>query len=273
MPKLDSVLATAAQQLLSAGIASNTLDAEILLSYVLAQNRSWLRAHSTDEISKEQVDKFQGFVERRLHREPIAYITGVKEFYGREFAVTPETLIPRPETEDLIELTLNNAGKKSQAVLDAGCGSGCIGITLKLERPEWKITLADISSDALKVAEKNATNLHAKIELRESDLLTVFENSGEKFDIIVANLPYVNQSWEISPETAFEPQLALYADNNGLALIKKLIEQTPEVLRPHGLLLLEADPEQHAGIAETASRHGFKQLETKGYALSFELQA
>lgn len=268
------------------GVTSARLDAEILLCFVLNVKRSWLHAHNKDVITPKQVRQFRTLVRRRLNREPVAYIIGTKEFYGREFSVTPDVLIPRPETEELVGLALvelegrkmkeggeANQVAESYRVLDVGCGSGCIGITLKLEQPELDVTLCDISEKALKTARENTKRLGADVTFVESDLLSSFILHPSSFSVIIANLPYVDRSWETSPETVFEPETALYANREGLELIDKLIRQAPKLLARGGYLLLEADPEQHARITETAHQHGFQRREVKGYALSFELQA
>ena len=165
-----------------ASIPSPHLDAEVLLAYILDVNRAWLAAHSKEELGSEEVRKLESLVQRRLRREPIAYLTGTKEFYGRDFIVTPEVLIPRPETEALIELSMKvlkyevrsmKYGKITKLV-DVGCGSGCIGITLKLEHPELDVTLCDISPEALAIAAENAKILNADVTLVESDLLSSF---------------------------------------------------------------------------------------------------
>lgn len=267
MPKLNDILHASVETLAVEQIPTPRLDAEILLAHALHVERSWLHAHDEAEISAKQAQIAQGFVERRLNREPVAYITGIKEFYGREFIVTPDVLIPRPETEDLVELALTD-NVPSRKVIDVGSGSGCIGITLKLERPEWDVTLIDSSKPALEVATRNANKLGATVSTMESDLLYSLSKESS-YDIIVANLPYVDESWKTSPETAHEPALALYAEDNGVALIFKLIEQSRVVLRHSGYLLLEADPEQHQAIIHFASKHDFAHKKTSGYAISF----
>lgn len=249
-----------------ASIPTPRLDAEVLLAYTLSVERSYLHTHAGDTVQGSTLQQFEKLVERRLRREPIAYITGQKEFYGREFVVTTDVLIPRPETEELVELALASVPDKAN-IVDIGCGSGCIGITLKLERPELDVTLSDISPKALNVAKKNAKNLDANITALKSDLLASF--SDAKFDCILANLPYVDKTWETSPETAHEPALALYANQNGLAIILRLIEESQQALRQFCCLLLEADPEQHSTIIRFASKHGFAHKKTRGYALSF----
>jgi release factor glutamine methyltransferase len=270
MPKLHDALLVSIASLAKQRIPSSRLDAELLLAHVLGTSRSWLHAHGEEKLGREEVRKFESLIQRRLKREPVAYITGTKEFYCREFIVNPDVLIPRPETEDLVELALQK-GKVTIKVIDIGCGSGCIGITLKLERPEWTVSLSDVSKKALVVAKQNANNLMATVELVQSNLLTSVPK-GSTYDLIIANLPYVDTAWETSPETAHEPALALYADQNGLALIFQLIKQSSVALRRFGYLLLEADPEQHHAIIEYASKYDFVHKEIRGYALSLMKQ-
>lgn len=260
-----SALLQKTEQVFSEGnIPTPHLDAEVLLAHALGANRPYLHAHANKLLQGLILVQFEKSVKRRLRREPIAYITGKKEFYGREFIVSPDVLIPRPETEELVELALASVPDKA-SIVDIGCGSGCIGISLKLERPELDVTLSDISPKALDIAKKNTKNLGANVSATQSDLLASF--SDAKFDCILANLPYVDKTWETSPETAHEPTSALYAEDSGLELIKQLIAQSPDALNKRGLLLLEADPEQHEAIISFAIEHGFEHQATRGYAL------
>lgn len=258
------------QQLLSSvGIQSALLDVEILIASAINKNRTWLHAHRDEMLNKSQVAILEELIKRRLNREPIAYIVGHKEFYGREFTVTPDTLIPRPETEDVIELALKTMKKINRPrLLDVGCGSGCIGITLKLEMPSSDITLCDISPAALKIAQENAENLEADVMLTRSDLL---ESVHGRYDIIVANLPYVDKAWERSPETNHEPEQALFAENGGLKLIHQLIAQSPQHLHSGGNLILEADPVQHKSCIAIGAIYGFTLIAQKGYAFCLQL--
>lgn len=279
MTSISQMLNKTKTQLETAGILTARLDAEVLLAHAISKNRTWLAAHGDEELSEsEEVRQLESLVTRRLNREPIAYIVGKKEFYGRDFAVTPNVLIPRPETEDLIELTLStlraqHSELRTLHLLDVGCGSGCVGITLKLENPTLNVTLSDISTKALQIAQQNAKRLSAKVDFTQSNLLShLLVFSFSHFDFIVANLPYVDKNWKTSPELKHEPELALYANDNGLELIKKLIEQTPEVISPHGYLLLEADPEQHDLIVQYAEKYGLTLQEIKGYAIALRSQ-
>lgn len=274
MHTISLIIDEAAKKLQQSHIFTARLDAELLLKHVLGKSREWLVAHGDEEIEKSKVEKFERLIERRLNREPVAYIIGKKEFYGREFTVTPAVLIPRPETESLIDLALES--EISGTLLDVGCGSGCIGITLALEVPGLNVTLSDISAEALDVAQKNAYKLGAHHVLTsQSDLLSQWlgRTTATPFNVITANLPYVDHNWERSPETEHEPALALFADNNGLELIMKLIQQTPQLLAPNGLLFLEADPQQHPAIITHAASVGFHHQATNGYAIGLRFQA
>lgn len=217
----------------------DNLDAQLLLSHVLRKPKEWLLAHDDAALSESVIIELNNLEERRQNHEPMAYILGKKEFYRRNFIVTPDVLIPRPETEQLIDYCLTQPAKK---ILDVGTGSGCIAITLKLENPGLIITASDISDSALKVAKKNwqnHKNEKGSLGFVQSNLL---DDIDEEFDIIVANLPYVDKSWNVSHETKFEPQSALFAQDNGTSLIRKLIQTAPKNLTPNGVLALELDP-------------------------------
>jgi len=231
------------------------------LANALECERVYLHAHGDEAISDQALQAASANLGQRVQRLPLAYIFGHKEFYGRDFAVTPDVLIPRPETEALIELLPTT---ENLSMIDVGTGSGAIAITAQLERPSWTVTACDIDEDALLVAAHNADALKARVTFRHSNLLT---NIDGAFDVIAANLPYVDRNWERSPETDFEPALALFADNHGLALIEKLIEQTPDHLAERGYLLLEADPQQHPAIIAAGQRKSLRHVRTEGYAV------
>jgi release factor glutamine methyltransferase len=255
-----------------AGQRVDRLDAELILSHVLGKNRTWLVAHDDHVLSGSELKRANNQAARRAEPEPLAYILGYKEFYGRKFAVTPDTLIPRPETEQLVEAVLSCRPYKgcSIKVLDVGCGSGCIGTTLKLECPTAQVTLSDISPAALKIARRNARALGANVELVESNLL---RNINGQFDIIVANLPYVARDWVVSPETTYEPELALYAEDSGKDLIKKLLSEAPASLKPSGILALELDTRQVENITAFAVKTGhFTVLKTAPFLAILQIK-
>ena len=248
-----------------AGIPSALLDAEVILAHTLRKSRTYLHAHGEDAIEPRRMEIANARLDLRKDRVPVAYIVGHKEFYGRTFKVSPSVLIPRPESEALIEALKKYWGEKPGKLVDVGTGSGCLGITAKLELP-LDVTLTDISRHALTIAEENAKNLSAHVTLQQSNLL---EDVASTFDIIVANLPYVDKAWERSPETNHEPALALFADHNGLELIMRLLNQTHLHLKKGGLLILEADPEQHIAITEQAKNRGLSQTAVDGYCIVF----
>lgn len=264
----------ATRQLSSAEIPSARLDAELLLAHTVRKPRTWLHGHNDEELEARQLEIARARLDLRLDRVPVAYIIGHKEFYGHTFKVTTATLIPRPESEALIEL-LGEAVPKNERLIaerplrlvDVGTGSGSLGITAKLQYPELDVTLTDVSRHALNVAEENARALQADVELIQSDLLTSYPFVA---DIIVANLPYVDIEWQRSPETDHEPASALFAANHGLALIFDLIVQTKEKLAIGGKLILEADPEQHPAIKKEAAKYGLVLHQERDYGLLFD---
>lgn len=260
-----SWIAYATQSLKMANITSARLDVELILAHAMRRSRTWLHAHSHDVIDAISLSIAEACLTLRLDHVPIAYIIGHKEFYGRRFHVSPATLIPRPESETIIFLIGRLIEPAHCTLLDVGTGSGCLGITAKLEYPVLDATLSDVSTPALEIAELNAKELRADVTCIHSDLL---ENITGSFDFIVANLPYVDQSWEVSPDIAHEPALALFAEDGGLALIKRLLTQVATHITPHGYLLLEADPCQHDEIIAIATKNGYLVVAVEDYIVA-----
>ena len=248
-----------------AGITSARLDAQILLGDALDKDKSWLLANPDNKIPKKILESVNLQSEARLRRIPLAYIRGHAEFYGRTFMVNPNVLIPRPETESLIELIKKYV--HTGRLIDVGTGSGIIAATAALEQPLLKIEACDTSIEALRVAVHNTAMMAgSRIKVFQSDLLN--KASGQ-YDAVVANLPYVSHSWQVSPEVAAEPAQALFADDEGLALIYKLIAQTPKYLNQGGHLILEADPRQHDDIKKAASESRLSFVEAMGFGVCF----
>ncbi|MCA9339251.1 peptide chain release factor N(5)-glutamine methyltransferase, partial [Candidatus Saccharibacteria bacterium] len=189
---------------------------------------------------------------------------GYKEFYGRNFTVNKNVLIPRPESEAIIDI-LKELSKPPQHILDVGTGSGALAITAALELPGSSVEACDIDRQALSVAKQNAMKLNTNITFFKSDLSL---SSKKKYNYIMANLPYVDETWQTSPETKFEPSIALFAKDNGLELIKKLIVQSQEKLQKNGFLLLEADPRQHQEIIDFAKDYGFSLFKKQDYIVT-----
>lgn len=260
-------LRDAAEQLADVGISSALLDAEIILAHTLKKSRTYLHAHGEEEISARLMDIANARLDLRLDRTPVAYLIGHKEFYGRTFKVTPATLIPRPESETIIQLLDEHVDLAPRRLLDIGTGSGCLGITAKLEFQNLDVTISDIDKHALTVATDNAKQLGADVTIIRSDL---FANTPGLFDYILANLPYVDREWERSPETNFEPELALFASHGGLMLVNRLLDDLPFKLSSRGIAFIEADPEQHPSIISRAETIGLQHLATRDYIIALQ---
>ena len=271
-PAISQWITAASGELEKAGISSARLDAEILLSHTLRKPRTYLHAHPEEPLEARTLEIADARLELRKDRTPLAYITGHKEFYGRNFKVTPSTLIPRPESEPIITLLKQftpSLPSGNQRLVDVGTGSGCLGITAKLEEPGFDVTLIDSSKYALAVARMNAEKHHADVSLIHGDLLTSYPF---KAAVVIANLPYVDPEWERSPETDHEPAEALFASNNGLALIYKLFRQLPDHLEKGGVLLLEADPRQYNIILQTAEKSSLELVTNEGFITALRLR-
>ncbi len=205
----------------------DNLDLDCLLGYITGHDRTWLYAHPEITLNKNQKTKLNQLIKRRLKGEPIAYLLGHKEFFGLDFIVNKHTLIPRPETELLVEEVLST--QNITTIADIGTGSGCIAIVLAQNRPDWKIYATDISSDALRVARKNSLKNKTEIIFKKGNLLQPVKNIN--LDAIVANLPYVpnprsNQKTNTYTRgLKFEPKNALYAGRDGLNLFKQFFQQ------------------------------------------------
>lgn len=237
------------------------LDAELILTHFLNDvDRSYLVSHSDEEL--QDTSAIDSYVTRRAEGEPLAYILGYREFYGRRFFVTPDVLIPRPETETIIEIAKELNPDK---ILDVGTGSGCIAITCALET-NAQVDAVDISDGALRIAQKNAAHHNAKVGFHKSNLLENYQ--PEPGTLIIANLPYVDTAWDWLDHKTLdhEPSLALYAEQGGLELIYKLIDQTPAGCP----LILEADPCQHEAIVKYAQKHNFTLVRQDGFIIYFE---
>jgi release factor glutamine methyltransferase len=227
-------------------------DAELLLASVLGCDTVTLFAHPEQVLSTEQAKRFESFVTRRTASEPIQYILGEQEFFGLPFAVTPDVLIPRPETEHLVETALQCIDPQATTrILDVGTGSGAIAIALACNLPNAHVTATDLSPSALAVAQNNARRhgVAARMAFRHSDLLQVF--AGACFDVIVSNPPYIADSEMLEPQVAnYEPHAALYSGPSGLEIYQRLIPQAHAALNTNGWLLLEIGYGQSGKIRE-----------------------
>jgi release factor glutamine methyltransferase len=218
--------------------AEARLEIRILLGHALGVNRAWLIAHEHDELPAALLEKYESLLVRRLAGEPVAYLLGEKEFFGRSFQVTPDVLIPRPETELLVELALEKLCPSARA-LDLGTGSGCIAITLALERPDCRVIAVDQSAAALAVAEQNAVHLGAKLGFYSGSWYQALPAETEKFDLILSNPPYVAEGDPHLAALAHEPASALASGTDGLDDIRRIVEGAAAWLKPGGWLMFE----------------------------------
>lgn len=268
---IQNWLRDASNELADNMFTSARLDAEIILAHTIKHPRTYLHAHGEEQLDERHEDIANARLELRKDHVPIAYIIGHKDFYGRRFAVSPAVLIPRPESEQLITMLyklLHGQSLEKLRLVDIGTGSGCLGISAKLEMPELDVSLVDTSRHALTVAEKNARMLNAQVETYVSDLLTTYPYSP---DIVLANLPYVDPSWNQSAELAHEPAEALFAEEHGLSVIKRCLEQCKHRVKPNALLLLEADTRQLDDIAAIANELNFSEVARDSFAIAFKV--
>jgi release factor glutamine methyltransferase len=238
-------------------------DAELLLTHTLKKSRSWLIAHGDELLSDELFLSYSELLERRRRGEPIQYITGESEFYGLPFRVTPDVLIPRPETEHLIEKVIELAARfEPPRIVDVGTGSGAIAVALAHKLPNAQITATDICPQALAVASKNAKNNGVDLRFLSGDLLAPV--AAEKFEFVVSNPPYVpsGDRATLSAEVReYEPALALFAGDDGLDVYRRLIPAAFGALTLGGYVALEIGYCQSPAITELLVRAGFEQIE------------
>lgn len=256
---LRDVWLAAAAELESVGIDDARFEAEVLLRHATGLTRAQLYASLTDEVDPAARDRFQTALAERTTRKPLAYITGTREFYRLEFHVTPDVLIPRPESELLVDAALDHmrqARIRSALVADVGAGSGAVGIALARHRRGINLICSDVSREALRVARDNANRLlrRPNAAFVQGDLLTPLPGP---FHCVVANLPYIPEERldELEPEVAeHEPRVALTPGTRGTELILRLITQLPSRLHPNGIAVLEVDPGQESAIADAAQQ-------------------
>ena len=263
MAKLQNLAACASKRLQQANQlepAEARIEIRTLLCHALGNvNHAWLIAHGDDPVTDTQRQSFENLLARRIAGEPIAYILGQREFFGREYKVSPATLIPRPDTEILIETALKKIPDNQPCrILDLGTGTGAIGITLALERPHSEVVIVDFSDEALAVAKENIRQLAASnVTALHSHWYSAVQ--GQRFNIIVSNPPYIETG---DPhlqqgDLRFEPITALASGSDGLDDIRTISSQAAEHLNPSGWLLLEHGYQQGAAVHNILHQHGF----------------
>lgn len=261
-------LNSATQRLKEAQVEGAWLDAQVILAHTLGVNRAWLFAHGEEEMSARKAARFTDYIARRIAHEPVAYLVGHKEFYGIDLLVDKRVLVPRPETEMLVDEVLDEIESRANAsadtstdagrpvvVADIGTGSGAIALAIAANAEKARIYAVDISKDALKVAKVNARRLDTRrqVTLLRGDLL---EPLPSKVDILVANLPYIgtDEYHGLEPNVRlYEPKLALTSGDEGLDAIRSLLQQAPAQLNPGAMIYLEIGWMQGSAVAELAS--------------------
>ena len=262
-PSIQDTLQSAQQQLITAGLTdSPRLDAELLLCHALNVSRSYLFTWPERTLSDEQLKNFPPLLTQRLQGHPIAHILGEREFWGLSLIVTQDTLIPRPDTETLVETALARLPNKSEAemaVLDLGTGSGAIALALKSERSELHVTAVDYSQHALDVAKQNAKKHQLDVQFLQSNWLSALKTPHTQFDCIVSNPPYIEEKDPhlTQGDVRFEPLSALTSGKDGLDDIRIIAQHAPLHLKPQGWLLIEHGYHQANAVADIFSAHQF----------------
>lgn len=240
----------------AAGVPSPALDADVLLAHVAGVGKEALVAHPNAQLPRDAAQRYEALVARRAAGEPVAYLRGYKEFYGVTLGVDPRVLIPRPETEVLVDAVRAFAAGRPLTIVDIGTGSGAVAIALARHEPALRLIATDVSADALTVARENAAanGVAARIDFRQGDLLAPVT---ERVDVVVANLPYLRADAldDLSGDRAslaFEPRTATVAGDDGLDLIRRAIAELPRVLSIGGAAFFECDPPQVAAVRALA---------------------
>lgn len=252
------LLRDAAAELAASGVSTPRLDAEVLLGAALGVSRAGLYARLPDVPPGEAAVRFAAAMRRRARREPVAYITGVREFWSLPFAVTPAVLIPRPETELLVEAVRATGAR---AVCELGTGSGCIAVAVARELPAANVVATDCSVEALTVARRNAATFGVgpRVRFVAGDLFAALDPEA-RFDAVVSNPPYVPETAVLAPELGWEPAGALRGGSDGLAVIRRLVAEAPARLRKNGWLIVEFGDGQAETVRALAEAAGFESV-------------
>lgn len=264
---LEAYISQATKKLEGNDIQTARLDTLLLLENVLAKDRGWILAHPEFILEESILKILNKLVAQRYHHEPIAYIIGRTEFYGRTFHVNHHVLEPRPESEMIIDL-LKKLDPKNLTIVDVGTGSGALAITAKLEQPSSEVVGIDIDNNCLIVARANSINLNAEVTFLEGNLLSTLE-SDKKF-IVLANLPYVPNNFKINPAAMNEPKIAIFGGPDGLDLYRQMFSQIQRRKNKPSLVLTESMPPQHNELAIIASKNGYALSDTADFIQLFK---
>ncbi len=261
-------LKVAEQELAEVGIGSAHLDALILMEVATGHSRENLLAHAQDELRGQAVTIYRSLVDQRKQRIPLVHLTHSREFYGLSFAITPDVLTPRAETEQMVDWAIAYAPKNSR-LIDIGTGSGAIALAIARHRPDLDITATEISAKALRLAKSNANKLKLNTKFIQSDL---FDNVSGAFSTVVTNLPYLKNDADLMPEVQREPKIALFGGNDGLELYRRFFGQMGAHLKPQGYVFTECDPWQQPELSREAAQYGLKIIEQGYFITGFQLK-
>lgn len=264
--KINEWLSATTDKLSAVDIGSARLDALILLEDCLEKDRSWILAHPETILQGQALQKLDRQITRRAKHEPLAYIRGFSDFYGRRFKVNKRVLEPRPESETMVEL-FKGLKLEKLVVADVGTGSGAIGITAKLEIHGAEVDLYDIDSACLAVARHNAVMHELHLHCYKRDLLN---RPARNYDVVLANLPYVPNGWKINQAAAMEPRLAIFGGRDGLDLYRRLFAQIQKLEARPKFVLTEALPPQHEALAKIAESGGYKLSKSQDFIQVFK---
>ena len=267
--KLEAWLKSAVRQLQAAGIATARLDAFVLLEDELNTNRTHLLAHPELILSPKNIKVLDAQIARRAMHEPLAFVRGKTEFYGREFIISNVVLEPRPESETMIELLKTSNLPASPRIADMGTGSGALGITAQLELPNAQVELLEIDPAAAKIAQKNVIKFATNQTILHSDLLSAAEHP---YEVLLCNLPYVPDDHTINQAAMHEPKLAIFGGPDGLDVYRELFQRIDNLQTKPLLILTESLPPQHTSLATLATAHSYVQVAEDDFIQSFRLR-
>lgn len=241
--------------LTQAGVPTARLDCLVLLEDATSKDRAYLLAHPEYQLSSVTLAILQKQVQLRAKHQPLAYIRGITEFFGRDFVINKHVLQPRPESETMLELLLTQTNVRK--IIDVGCGSGALGLTAKLERPNIELTLLDIDPACLAVTKKNVQKYNLQALIQKSNLLSAIDDAQLKGAHLLANLPYVPDTFQLNEAAMNEPRRAIFGGPDGLDLYRELFRQINQRSTKPTMILCESLPTQHASLTRLASDYGF----------------
>jgi len=267
--KVDSWIAIATKTLADSNIETARLDSLILLEKVLGKDRGWLLAHSENKINQTDLDVLNKLLAKRSTHYPLAYITATAYFYDNQFFINSRVLVPRPESETIIDVLKTIMPTDKVTLVDVGTGSGSLAITAKLLFPEAQVVAVDVDEKSLEVAKKNSHDHKTNITFLKSDLLKSLPPNLLKDSILLANLPYVPDSFLLNQAAKLEPKLAIFGGENGLDLYRRMFDQIKALKSKPSYVISESLPDQHASLESIAANTGYKCLVTNDFIQLF----